>query len=210
MLNVLLDLFFPRRSILGSSGKWITEKEIIRLSTKPVTEDTDRLRERGLEHIDLIYAGSSYESNPLLHKAIHTFKYKKISSLASELSNIMLKNQPDLKNAVLCPVPLHWTRKFSRGFNQAKVLMDVLESRCHSPVMNLIKRTRPTGYQMKRNREERLSALEDAFRFKSKIRPARVILVDDLSTTGATLDECAKALKKAGVERVEGWVIAHG
>jgi len=63
---------------------------------------------------------------------------------------------------------------------------------------------------MKRNREERLSALEDAFRFKSKIRPARVILVDDLSTTGATLDECAKALKKAGVERVEGWVIAHG
>ncbi|MDP6575060.1 MAG: phosphoribosyltransferase family protein [Candidatus Peribacteraceae bacterium] len=205
-----IDLFFPRKSLSGKSGKWITEHEKKRLMFKPVTEDEERLRERGLDFIDTIYAGSSYERSPLLHKAIHTFKYKRIRILAKDMTEIMLKNSPDLGHTVLCPVPLHWSRLFSRGFNQSKLLSELLAQKCRIHSMNLLKRTRPTGHQMKRKKSERLTALKGAFRVKSKLLPSHVILIDDLSTTGATLDECAKALKEAGVERVEGWVIAHG
>lgn len=206
----VLDLFFPRKSLSGKPGKWITEHESKRLLSNPVTEDEEQLRQRGLEHIDTIYAGSSYEHSPLLHKAIHTFKYRRIRILAKDMIEIMLKNKPDLGHTVLCPVPLHWSRLFARGFNQSRLLSELLAQKCRIHSMHLLKRNRPTGHQMKRKKSERLTALEGAFCINSKLLPSHVILIDDLSTTGATLDECAKVLKGAGVERVEGWVIAHG
>jgi len=210
MLTSFLDLLFPRSSLTGEAGKWITEKERSQLSSFPVTETKEVLRKRGLNSIDSIYAGSSYQNCSLLKKAIHTFKYRRIKPLAYDLAELMMKTTPKINGAVLCPVPLHWTRKFSRGFNQSQILADIVGKKLDAPVHQLIKRIRPTGHQVGRQRDERLTALKDAFKYTANNLPSTVILIDDLSTTGSTLDECAKALKNSGVKEVFGWVIAHG
>ncbi|MCK5021037.1 MAG: ComF family protein, partial [Candidatus Peribacteraceae bacterium] len=138
--------------------------------------------------------------------------YNRISVYGDILSNLLL--EADFKfpeESILCPVPLHWSRKYWRGFNQAEVLAEKISSEINLPVINLLKRIRPTGFQSHRNREERLLALNGAFKYILENHPpANIILIDDLATTGATLDECAKVLKKVGARRVEGWVIAHG
>ncbi|MCF7844558.1 MAG: ComF family protein [Kiritimatiellales bacterium] len=210
MLSYFLDLIFPRTSLTGESGKWITDEERQKLASFPITETKKQLLERGLKFIDCIYAGSDYHNCPLLKKAISAYKFKRVRQLANDLSEIMLKNIPNLEGAILCPVPLHWSRQFSRGFNQSELLAKIIGEQLNIPVHNLIRRIRSTGHQVGRTRSERLTALKDAFRCTESNPSSRVILIDDLATTGATLDECAKTLKMAGAEHVEGWVIAHG
>ena len=207
----LLDFVFPRRSLTGIEGTWITPEERIRLTSFPVCIEGQQLRRLGLTAIDRIVTGTTYRDCPVLHEAIHRFKYGHTLALAPELRRI-LTYACDLflrgKNPVLCPVPLHWTRLCARGFNQAALLADDLAHRWR--VEQLLRRVRPTGSQARRGREERRRALTDAFRCIVPSPPPFVLLVDDVSTTGTTFDECAKALKIAGVQRVEGVAVAHG
>jgi len=210
-LATVLDLFFPRRSLTGDSGQWVTAAEVHWLVSHPVVERTERLRLRGLMEIDRIVAASMYRECPLLQRAIHTFKYKRIPALNDALAKLMI-NTSEMQGSgtVLCPVPLHWSREFARGFNQAQLLANSLGEDRMLPVQQLLRRIRPTGHQVHRNRDERLVAVADAFLCSESSVPEHVTLVDDLATTGATLDACAHALKVAGVQRVEAWVIAHG
>jgi ComF family protein len=212
MWNTFLDLFFPRRSLSGQEGEWITAAERRRLATFPVVEETEHLRKRGLRFLDHLLAASTYRASPLLKKAIHTFKYGRATGLDLELAALVLRCVPpgsEWSKPVLCPVPLHWTRQFARGFNQAERIARIVAEQQGYTMLHLLKRVRATGSQARRNRAERLTAVADAFRCVVSDPPARVILVDDLSTTGATLDACAKALKEAGVKHVGAWVIAH-
>jgi ComF family protein len=174
-----------------------------------VIEEEDVLRKRGLKHIDRIVAGSAYHECPLLQLAIHSYKYRRLPGLDEDLARLITKETPDT-SAVLCPVPLHWSRKFQRGFNQAELLAKKVATSKGVTMKNLLKRVRPTGHQAWRNRAERFEAMQDTFRSAHGTVPEHVILIDDLSTTGATLDACAKALKEAGAKKVEGWVVAHG
>src|SRR3989338_3124544 len=128
MPNPLLDLLFPTRSLTGKTGAWITDIERRQLYSFPVTENKQELMRRGLNFIDEIRSGSSYENCPLLHKAIHTFKYGRVKAIAEDLAKIMLGNSPALAGKTICPVPLHWTRKFSRGFNQAELLAEIISN----------------------------------------------------------------------------------
>ena len=212
MLDSLLDFLFPRRSLTGKDGAWITNEERQLLFSHPRVEDTALLRKRGLTSIDRIVAGSTYKDSPLLQRAIHTFKYRRIPGLKEDLADLILKTNPKARHAsaVLCPVPLHWSRRFHRGFNQAALLADAVSDARGIAVKELLKRIRPTGYQAWRKRAERFAAIRNAFQSTTSSVPPYVILIDDLSTTGATLDECAKALKKSGAVYVEGWVVAHG
>jgi len=210
MLHSFLDLLFPRHSLTGEEGQWITDAERKQLASHPVIETKAQLRERGIHFLDEIRAGSAYPDCPLLKKAIHTFKYRRVRSLAEDLGALILTIADWEEGTVLCPVPLHWTRRFARGFNQSALLAHVVARERGFTVAALLKRARATGHQMRRKRCERLTAVCGAFRCTESHPPSRVILIDDLATTGATLDACAKALKSVGVERVEGWVVAHG
>ncbi|OIO54139.1 hypothetical protein AUJ46_03915 [Candidatus Peregrinibacteria bacterium CG1_02_54_53] len=210
MWQLFLDLFFPRRSLSGQEGEWITEDEQSKLVAHPVIEETADLRRRGIYSLDRLVAASTYANAPLLKKAIHTFKYVRIPSLDRELGNLLVRAIPTTeKTVVLCPVPLHWVRRFQRGFNQSDRLARSIALERGLPVLPLLKRFRWTGSQMKRTRTERLTGVANAFRCTTNCPLPHVVLIDDLSTTGATLDACARALKLAGVQRVEGWVIAH-
>lgn len=210
MWQLFLDLFFPRRSLSGAEGEWVTDEERRRLTAHPVIEDTDTLRRRGIRHVDRLFAASTYADCPLLRKAIHSFKYGRIPTLDRELGRLVACAAPVADSAaVLCPVPLHWIRRFQRGFNQAERLAQVIAAERGMSVVPLLTRIRWTGSQMQRTRADRLTAMDGAFRCTSGRPPSHVILIDDLSTTGATLDACALALKEAGAACVEGWAIAH-
>ena len=212
MFQHLLDFFFPRASLQGAEGEWITAQECRDLAVFPIVQTREDLRRRNIHGIDRLVAATDYESE-LLKKAIHTLKYGRVPALADQLGAMITRAAPSinlLEQAVLCPVPLHWTRKFSRGFNQAELLAKAVSKERGFPVRNLLRRIRPTGHQAWRKREARWEALWGAFRVRGKDMPSFVILIDDLSTTGATLEECAGELKGAGVKRVEGWVVALG
>ena len=106
----------------------------------------------------------------------------------------------------LVPVPLHPLKLRKRGFNQAELLAFALEKEMQIPVRLLLKKERYTKDQKRLNKTERKKNVKNAFCVDSKERnkgiPKSVLLIDDVSTTGSTLSECAKVLKKCGVQQV--------
>ena len=114
---------------------------------------------------------------------------------------------------VVVPVPLHLKRFNERGFNQAEVIAKLVASSWKLEVRNLLSRTKDTKQQVGREKEERLNAMEGAFATSPqplpKILERGILLVDDVWTTGATMSECAKVLKKGGFSKVWGFVLAR-
>lgn len=214
-----LDFLFPRYSLTGREGEWVTAEEGALLRSRPVVLEAPHLRMHGLRALDSIVAAADYRSAPLLRRAVHTFKYRRVPGLGKALGGMLTeasamtwKEDGAVEAPVLCPVPLHWSRRFTRGFNQAELLAEHVRRARGWPVVSLLRRVHATGHQARRNRPDRFAAMGGAFavRVRTAPPPPFVILVDDLSTTGATLDACAAALKAAGAERVEGLVIARG
>ena len=98
---------------------------------------------------------------------------------------------------VVVPVPLHWTRKWKRGYNQSEIIGRVIASALSCPTdCNVLTRTRRTHTQTKLNVEEKFSNVKDAFKARPGKKFKHILLVDDVFTTGSTLSECYKALRK--------------
>ena len=108
--------------------------------------------------------------------------------------------------ALLVPVPLHWTRLFTRGFNQAALLAGALARRTGTPLaVDALVRVRRTVISRGMGRRARADNVRSAFRVARRevIRGRRIVLVDDVLTTGATADACARVLLRAGAARVD-------
>jgi ComF family protein len=140
---------------------------------------------------------------------VHALKYDGRRSLASRLGGLMRAHGA----AVLCgadvavPVPLHITRRLSRGFNQAADLASHLDV----PVAHALRRVRDTGSQADLPAERRHANVRDAFRLSrgARIRGACLVLIDDVSTTGATLEACARTLLAEGAREVRALIAAR-
>jgi ComF family protein len=117
----------------------------------------------------------------------------------------------DLSFDVIVPVPLHAARQRERGFNQAQLLAELLSARTSIPTKPLLERIRYTTTQTALDRAERIENLHNAFRLRKKadVQALRVLLVDDVLTTGATLSECARVLKRAGALSVYAAIVAR-
>ena len=151
-------------------------------------------------HITLGRALGHYDG--ALRAILHALKYDGRTSVADTLS-LMMRQQGAAVLAgadVVVPVPLHWRRRWTRGFNQA----DRLAAGLGVPVRRVLRRARPTRPQSGLPEGERQANVRDAFRVKrgAAIGAACVVVVDDVSTTGATLEACAKALRAAGAKEV--------
>lgn len=218
MLDVLLDLLFPRRSLSGVEGSFVTKAERENLCLTPLLLTTEKLRSRGLRYLDAVASAGRYDDSEDLKKMILTYKYKSVPAFADDLAhrmdealNALLPAFGKGSEPVLCPVPLHWVRRNERGFNQAEQLAVRIAKARDWKAEELLFRVRRTGHQAHRKRSERLVALLGAFAVKPDVGiPRRVILIDDLCTTGATLEECARMLKNAGAREVYGLVAASG
>lgn len=140
------------------------------------------------------------------------FKYEGRRSLADPLASLMREaGRPVLEDCdCVVPVPLHPWRRLRRGFNQARDLAE----RLHRPVVNALWRVRATSSQMALNAATRHTNVRHAFVLSplvaggARLHGARVVLVDDVRTTGSTLDECAKVLRRAGATDVRALTVA--
>ena len=152
-------------------------------------------------------AGGHYEG--ALRDIIHAYKYEGRRSLAPPLGRLMREAGAALLEDADCvvPVPLHPWRRLRRGFNQAADLAKEL----HCPVVHALWRARWTPPQMALPARSRRANVHNAFMLSpwtSPIDDRIVVLIDDVRTTGATLDACAKVLKAAGAREVRALTVA--
>lgn len=144
-----------------------------------------------------IYSGT-------LRRAIHLFKYDGVRAMASALGQFTLESvELPFPVDCLCPVPLHPKREAMRGFNQSGLLAEVLGDGWGVPVdAGLLARVQNTPPQMSLPAEERRRNIRGAFAVVGNASGRVVGLVDDVFTTGSTLRECSRILKRAGAKRV--------
>lgn len=153
----------------------------------------------------------------VLRDIIFSLKYKKLTSARSSLNYIIkkyldVKTKRSLKEFAIVPIPLHSSKKRTRGFNQAMLISEILSEITGSKVLlnNLI-RIKDTKPQVKmRDHKERLANLQNAFIAvdKESIKDKNILLVDDVFTSGSTMIEAAKTLKEGGAKKVVGFVVA--
>ena len=108
----------------------------------------------------------------------------------------------------IVPVPLHWTRKWSRGFNQSLILAGALSKNTGLPISSALRRIKRTKDQTRLTREERLTNVRGAFRVVEEVKEKKLLLLDDVTTTGATLEECRRVLAEAGAVQISAAVVA--
>lgn len=164
----------------------------------------------GLRGFDKAASFGFYEGP--LRKLIHLYKYAGMKPLAKPLSGFLQKALAvdDAYDAVV-PVPLHWRKKWRRGFNQAELLASQIAKRRHLPLLNALRRKRPTEIQAglalagrRRNVSGAFTALPNA-----DLAGKRILLIDDVMTTGATASACAAALKRGGAKSVSLLTLAR-
>lgn len=222
-----LDLFFPKRCIgCNIFDTWLCDACHARLPL--VTEQKCPVCVRVItpegtvclpclqsEHpaISGVFVVSLY-NDQLLKTIIHHFKYRFIRDLGAPLAVLAAQG---IKHAtlpapdIMIPVPLHPRRLRWRGFNQAHELIQQLDLTIPIDTTTLLRKRFTTSQVKKKSRKKRQENLAGAFIVtdKSAITGKNILLVDDVVTTGTTLEECAKALKSAGASTVTALVLAR-
>ena len=234
MLNVLpqltrlkgiaLDLLYPRWCVgCGREGDFICQsclKSLPRLMP-PLCPKCGRPQSSAIlcpncvswqAEIDGIR--SPFRFDGAIRQAIHELKYRNLRALAvllAQLLNDYLTANP-VPGEVLVPVPLHRKRLRERGYNQSMLLAQELGKLNSLPVVDdcLIRKLHSPPQARTPTVDERRSNVADAFSCRDgRLRDKQVLLIDDVSTSGATLDACARALKEAGAASVWGLVLAR-
>jgi ComF family protein len=162
------------------------------------------------------YARAIFSYKDIILNAIHQFKYKSNLSTGEILASFMAGfSFPDIDFAdytLIIPVPLHVKRLRERGFNQSLILARAIgEKRKITVDFSVLKRRKFTLTQTGSNKKERKNNIKGSFEVsdKKKIDGKKIILVDDVYTTGATVNECAKILTKSGAQKVSVLTLAR-
>lgn len=153
---------------------------------------------------DRLLALWSYEAP--LDSVIQGLKFRRLDYLGRHLGEALAARWGEEIAGVdvVVPVPLHWVRRLSRGYNQAERIANALARHTDRPLVSALGRGRATSPQTSLGRDERLVNLRKAFRVRraDAIRGRHVLLVDDVATTGATIEAAAAALKRTGAAEV--------
>ena len=154
--------------------------------------------------------------NDALHHAILLLKYEEVTRLgdwfATRLAEIVAREGEAFRADVIVPVPLHPDRQRERGYNQTELIARPLARRLHMKQgAYLLMRTKPRPARLVLSRKGHWESVRGAYATRKGLRvdKLRVLLLDDVLTTGATLDSCARALKRAGAAAVLGLTVAR-
>lgn len=143
--------------------------------------------------------------------AVKALKFKRRLFYAPGLAQLLLAAIHELPGDIdaVQPVPLHWRRRWLRGFNQALEIGRPVAKRLGMPLISSVQRKRATPFQSGLSARERASNLRSAFVVRGSLQYQHVLIIDDVITTGATVRQIARVLKHAGVERVSALAVAR-
>jgi len=219
MLKLVLDLLFPPVcASCKQEGAFLCIKCRSELKIRHLRSKSVFPSKSDFLNLDGVIYAADYAENHGLMAAIKQFKYKYTRDLADDFSDLLNEKLNELNmmrgsKGILIPVPLHKKRQAERGFNQAELLAEsIINKNSSLELISLLKRVKNTAQQAKLNKKQRHKNLKDAFVINNQMNrnDGKIcFLVDDVCTTGATLDACAKTLKTAGMKRVYGLVIAR-
>jgi len=227
LLNYVLGTVFPKECFgCGRVDTYLCaacfaaiplmESFVCPACSRPSFENAACASCRKAQALDGLICAAFYDA-PVVRRIILAFKYRRIRDLAVPLAYLMLKAlsrhpfsilyRSDL---VLSSVPLSPRRERQRGFNQTDELARIISSHIRVPYVPCLKRTRHTASQAVLTRQDRLQNVRGAFACDpAAVKDKAVIVVDDVATTGSTLNAAAEALKHAGAREVWGLVAAR-
>ena len=196
----VLDLIFPPECLIcRTEGHWWCQQtpppwpRCLNCDAPYIYDQSGRCR-----HNQPLFAVGHYDGP--LREAIHRYKYTGYWAISRDWAKgisatISSVAQPGDQ---LVPIPLHWTRQLRRGYNQAEIFARYLSRFTKLEVAQILKRHRRTRPQIELETEARASNLHGALSTRIKNQPSSVWLVDDISTSGATLKEARRVLRAAG------------
>ena len=213
-------LFPPRCAACGRPGAAICQPCLAtatrlphpqcRQCTRPLTYGDQcarcRLEQRRINHLYVPYAYT-----PPILQAVHRFKYANKRYLAADLANLAMSAlPPDLQVDLVVPIPLASSRERQRGYNQGRLLAAEVARHLDRPLdCDVLIRLRDTPPQTSLPRARRLDNVRGAFRALRKLSGTRILLVDDVTTTGATIEAATRALRRRGAAWVGALALAR-
>lgn len=228
----LLDFVFPKKCVnCGKLGDFVCPDcfTYISFDVSPICLVCNRQTYNGLTHerchtrYAIDGAFSSVVFGKVAKKLVYRLKYKPfLSSLGDFMTDLFYEGiiqkedffRLNLLDALLVPIPLHNVKFKQRGYNQAAILAKGLGEKLTMPVVDVLDRVRATQSQVNLDRKKRKENIEGAFALKDSgeklVQKKTIFLVDDVMTSGATLSEAARILKKSGAGKVYGLTLAHG
>lgn len=224
---IIKDLFFPKSCFnCQKEGNFLCSvcRGGLFFNTPPFCPFCKRIYDRFLTcaqcknftGIDGVFSLFSYQDR-LVRALIKHFKYRFIKEIPEELEDVMraffIKYNGllgDFSGWVIVPVPLFWYQFCYRGFNQSLEIARIIAKIIKAPVADkLLIKWRPTKNQAKLPDEKRILNTTGAFAVK-EVSPQKILLIDDVFTTGATVKSCAMALRKAGAKEIRVLTLARG
>lgn len=238
-LNFLVNLLYPRRCLsCGKFGRYFCDNCRITIRKTLVIEENicpicEKIAFGGLTHPDcrsrftLDGLSSVFVYQGIIREAIRLLKYKKVRDLIPEFTKLIIQTlKPQNKTTfraleqyiqkerpLTIPLPLHWWRRRTRWFNQSELLGKPLASHWNLELRaDILKRVKLKKPQYKLKEKERQENIKGAFSVNKNIvisKYRNILLLDDVWTTGSTIKEAARTLKRAGAKKVWGLTMAR-
>jgi competence protein ComFC len=210
----IIDVLMPKKCLgCGREGSYICENCEIFLSEADPANSTCEVNATTSQVNGLI---SVWEYEGIIEKAIQKIKYEGCYDIINELIDKAFgKIELNLsKDTIVTYVPMYKKRERYRGFNQAKLIAEKMEEKTGKPVVAFLEKTKDNKSQVGLGPKEREENVKGVFRSTCEVNATtsqvnNVLLIDDVYTTGATMNECIKVLKKAGFKNVWGFTLSR-
>ncbi len=220
-MKQLLDLLFPKQCInCNKEGSFLCEDCLSLIEINHFQyclceklKKTNKCKNCKKRNLDKLFFATSF-NNKIVQRIIHKLKYSRIKELAIPLAFLMIKHLQIIDCQIsndffLVPIPLSNKKKRTRGFNQSEEIAKIISEATKLSLFNCVKKIKETKSQTELTKEQRQENVKDVFRITNDVKDKKIILIDDVYTTGATMEELAKKLKESGASVVWGLVAAR-
>ncbi len=222
-LKTIWDIIFPKKCIsCGREGQYLCEDCLSLVPINPFKyclcekmEKRNKCEQCKNKYLDKILSATSF-NNKIVKDAIYKLKYGYIEDLSIPLSFLVLSHLKTIdcqinNDFILIPVPMYIKKKKKRGFNQSEEIAKLISELTGIKISTSLIKTKGTKPQMELNRKERIENIKNCFAItdKKEVENKTILLLDDVYTTGTTMNECAKILKENGAKEVWGLSVAR-
>ncbi|MCK9445590.1 ComF family protein [bacterium] len=221
-LKKIWDLIFPKKCInCQKEGQYLCEDCLSLIEINPFNyclceklERKNKCENCKNRNLDRILSATSFKG--IAREVIHKLKYSYLEELSIPLALLILNYLQNINcqidnSFIIIPVPMHPKKKRRRGFNQSEEIAKIISQSTNIPLSTTLIKIKETKPQMELNRIERIENIKDCFAItnKKEIENKTILLLDDVYTTGTTIEECTKVLKENGAKEVWGLTIAR-